>query len=363
MFEVIIERAKKAIEYEFNQSKYVTNIFNKKFNEEIAHYYIDFIHYIEEDTSDVFYIETIEEETKQKLRSKDQIPNLNEDEKNLLVHLVTLHVARRLNSLSALQVGQEITYSELAKLDKKLSTFWFRGQSDYSYNLTPSFYRGKEDHGTINLAKLKGYYNSKGILSKLSYIFPRRELDFSQLSFIQHSIQKTPLLDFTKDPFVAALFALDSKVINDASVFKLNTNKANIIKVTELELADKLIQKINVEYYNNKPEITTLIKSKLFRSLVDGTTQSEVYLIDIATNDRMRIQKGTFVLFNNVIFVDQNMIVSTNTKNDLVGSITKHMIRKSTKEKLLLSIKRRSKTKRNCYNYLMEPYQYLEHNE
>ena len=123
MFEVIIERAKKAIEYEFNQSKYVTNIFNKKFNEEIAHYYIDFIHYIEEDTSDVFYIETIEEETKQKLKTKDQIPFLNEDEKNLLVHLVTLHVARRLNSLSALQAGQEITYSELTKLDKNHPLF------------------------------------------------------------------------------------------------------------------------------------------------------------------------------------------------------------------------------------------------
>ena len=48
---------------------------------------------------------------------------------------------------------------------------------------------------------------------------------------------------------------------------------------------------------------------------------SRVYLIDIPTNDRMRMQKGTFVLFDHVIFVDENMIVSDKTKSELSGII------------------------------------------
>ena len=361
MFEVIIERAKKAIEYEFSQSKFVTNIFNKKFNPDIAFYYADYHRFIENDVVDCFEIETLDEKTKDKLLDKSRVHSLSEEEKDLLVHLVTLHVARKLNALRALRLGEDMTYSELTKLYKKQNAYWFRGQEDFHYSLTPSFFRDKDDKGVVTLPSLKGYYNNKGILSKLNHIFGTGELDFNKVSFVQHAMSKTPLLDFTKDPFVAATFALHQvgELDSDSALFKLNINQPYVIKVNNQQEADKIIQSLHIEYFNNKPEISTLIKSSLFRGLVDGSLVSRVYLIDIPTNDRMRMQKGTFVLFDHVIFVDENMIVSDKTKNELSGIITKHRIKKNIKDKLRLALKRRSKFGQYDYDLLMEPYRYM----
>ena len=58
---------------------------------------------------------------KQKINflDKSRVHSLSEEEKDLLVHLVTLHVARKLNALRALRLGEDMTYSELTKLYKK----------------------------------------------------------------------------------------------------------------------------------------------------------------------------------------------------------------------------------------------------
>lgn len=71
------------------------------------------------------------------------------------------------------------------------------------------------------------------------------------------------------------------------------------------------------------------------------------------------MQKGTFVLFDHVIFVDENMIVSDKTKSELSGIITKHRIKKNIKDKLRLALKRRSKFGQYDYDLLMEPYRYM----
>ena len=86
--------------------------------------------------------------------------------------------------------------------------------------------------------------------------------------------QRPHCLILLKDPFVAATFALHQvgEVDSDSALFKLNINQPYVIKVTNQEEADKIIQSLHIEYFNNKPEITTLIKSSLFRGLVDGFT-------------------------------------------------------------------------------------------
>ena len=64
------------------------------------------------------------------------------------------------------------------------------------------------------------------------------------------------------------------------------------------------------------------------------TKHSEMKLIDVKTNDRMRIQDGTFVLFNNVIFICNDMVVSTRKHYVLSEKLKKIEITKKGREEI-----------------------------
>ena len=75
------------------------------------------------------------------------------------------------------------------------------------------------------------------------------------------------------------------------------------------------------------------------------------------TNDRMRIQDGTFVLFNNVMFVCDDMIVSSSKHKDISIKLRKIMITSKGRNemyKMLPTID----TKYQIQN-MLDPYGYM----
>lgn len=355
MYETIVERARNLI----YQEKYESITLDlKTFDSVYIDYYSKFYRYVDEDLSDVFNFEEILEATKTKIRHGLTIGDFTEDEVALIIHLVTLHVIRRLNFLSVLkEETQPLDIDLLDQLKLKQGT-WFRGQKSFNYSLVPSYFRLQSDHGKVSSTSLEGYYKRHGYMKKLEAIFGSGSLDFNKLAFVQHTISLTPLLDFTEDVFVASVFALEPlESTDDAALYLLDTQKVNINLIDEAQ-ADQVIKDLNIEYYNNKPKVSTLIKSPLYRHLLTGQNSSTFSLFNIKTNDRMKMQKGTFVLFNQVIFVHNNIIASSNTIDDLKGALTKIRIPSEDKDGLLKHI--HTVDDRYHYEVLMEPYKYME---
>ena len=358
MFEAIITQTENLIKDELRKNNSIW-IDLKTYDKAFSLYFINNYQYIEGDILDAFYIEPLNDNVKQKLLNIESIQNLSSDEQSLIVYLVTLHVTRRINMLSALSVGKDVTVESYKELVQQKQQLWYRGQQSFSFSLIPSYFRNKGDNGVVNKKKLLSDYKAKNINSKLNEIFHYSDLDFQKISFVQHTLSKTPFLDFTKDINVATAFAVepDDKIEEDAALFVLDASKKYISKLTKETEVNEIIDKLNIEYYNNLPKVKTLISSELFNSLINGKVSSSFYLIDIQTNDRMRIQNGTFVLFNNVIFVNNYMIVSSNTKDELVGSISKHRILAS--DRMLIQSLIEKKSNRYKYQHLMNPYDYM----
>jgi hypothetical protein len=186
-------------------------------------------------------------------------------------------------------------------------------------------------------------------------------MNYEEIAFIQHSISMTPFLDFTRDPKTAISFAISNfstpRKLNedDAAVYQLKINGDTII--TDPIKATNIIKNLDVEYFNSKPYVSTLIKSSFWKDLLTGKRYSEYHLIDIKTNDRMRFQDGTFVLFNNVMFIDDIMVVSHKKHRKLSSLITKYKI----SDKVRYAFHEKINDGESLYHILMmlNPYDYM----
>lgn len=98
----------------------------------------------------------------------------------------------------------------------------FRGQSN-DWDLIPSSYRNinldfdKENSETVKkyryLSDNHEFFTFAELAGQQNYSFPKREIE--QMILAQHYGIKTPLLDWTKNIFVAVYFALDLKSHGD----------------------------------------------------------------------------------------------------------------------------------------------------
>ncbi|WP_242490137.1 FRG domain-containing protein [Noviherbaspirillum cavernae] len=118
------------------------------------------------------------------------------------------------------------SWNEFVSLTSELDGWAFRGQQDANWALLSSLsrylqafipdqsgWRTREERA-IRIFRRKAHnYLSKPVAL---------DDDLRCLSLMQHHGAPTRLLDFTKSPFVAAFFALESAV-SDAAVFALNT--------------------------------------------------------------------------------------------------------------------------------------------
>jgi hypothetical protein len=212
---------------------------------------------------------------------------------------------------------------------------WYRGQSDYQWNLTPSMFRNLSNvfsnNITINRYEIEKLYTNNKMLSRWKQVFDSSVIDYKFLSYMQHSISYSPLLDFTSDFPTALSFSLGNRsAINDfaykdASVFQ--------IKVTDTRMSktgfDVLPDNFYVDFVPGKYAIGTPILGKAmqtYNDIIDALTP-EFIMIDEVSNDRMRYQNGKFILFYNYLSLQGT--VCTWLNNDL--QVTKYRIKKDEK--------------------------------
>lgn len=283
---------------------------------------------------------------------------------NIINNIVILHVIIKLKEMSVFETKNIESYDELSIISSN-NNCWYRGQSSVKWKLVPSFYRSLGSKSVlVDIKYLFNEYNRMKVIDRITSIYSSRLLNYQQLAFIQHSLALTPLLDFTTNIFNAASFAVSNlekpHCMQDepAAIYAISLNGNEIIDSNML--IDPIINKLNVEYIGSKPYISTLIRSKMWNDLLLGNVYSEYRLIDIKTNDRMRMQNGTFVLFNNVLIIGDDIVVSTITGRTLSKIITKYEIKvdKGQRYKMYLDIM--SHESKYHLNNMMNPYDYMK---
>lgn len=178
------------------------------------------------------------------------------------------------------------------------------------------------------------------------------------VSFFQHSISLSPLVDFTERIEVASFFALSNQISynefynNDASLYLLYNNQDGSFK----ELDDDTLKKIRMGVYKKGKRTRDdylkmyTVMGKLFN------TNADVYISKGKTNDRMRYQSGAFVLYDNYIIDNlENTLLTTHNSS---VTILKIIIDKNVKKDILEYLIKEYPDFQ--LRYLMNPYMIFE---
>ena len=253
------------------------------------------------------------------LNYKTENPQITKDIYRFICLMISLFILQKLNvrRLTNLYIDKE-------KYDVNLDAVfnYHRGQSNYTWRLIPSLYRRLNNSYYVDSEFLFQRYNKIGLAKKYiehidSDCF---EADYNMISFMQHACSYSPLLDFTEDKNIALTFALSKNSnINDyeredSCIFSLSVVKGEtkILKETteinnflkdEFKLfymenkSIKLGEDIELNKFDKKGKMhIELITYKSISELVKLMTPKFV-VINNKTNDRMKYQKGLFVLF------------------------------------------------------------------
>ena len=185
---------------------------------------------------------------------------------------------------SALSLFDEISSS----LVTRSSRFGFRGQSDESWELTPTLSRYKNVlskrypentipfsfNGHVSTRLIESFRENLTINSDISHEDINR-MDLWQ--FGQHYGLPTPLLDWTYSPYVALFFAITSGDYFD---------KKRSVWVIDLDLLKSVNEFIQHDIYMKNPDAIELVK--LSFPLVHPISAVEKY------NKRLAYQQGFF---------------------------------------------------------------------
>lgn len=149
----------------------------------------------------------------------------------------------------------------------------YRGMDSIEYNLMPSAFREKytKQEFDLDMSKFEKMiehfdknFSSKTLLEKHAYA--------------QHYLFNTNLMDFTRSPLIAMLFALENfKSKSDAVIYEVN------------------IEKYNEEVLNIQATDCINIKNTSRESLEERLLPTFIYSNDI--NDRIYTQKGVFLYY------------------------------------------------------------------
>lgn len=163
--------------------------------------------------------------------------------------------------------------SELA-LNQDYNRF-FRGHSDYTYELTPSIYRGTAINNEDSMIN--------EILSSCPNDFSQDKSIFEKLTRLQHYGFPTRLLDITTNPLVALYFAVESNKDKDGEVIIFdipkdnikysNSDTVSIISATSFLPKNFSIKEIN-EFAHNK--LSIIFKEKILKAIIEQRNLQEI---------------------------------------------------------------------------------------
>ena len=217
---------------------------------------------------------------------------------------------------------------------------WYRGQSNFDWGLVPSMYRSitRDKVTYIDQNALSQKYNTSGLSDKYRKVFEKRMIDYEFLSYMQHAISYSPLLDFTSDFIIATSFALSNRQDiesfhnKDSAIFRFsyNGNSQKQFDVNDLNLAIAP-SKIG--------DLTLIDWAELFRKNLISVSPV-VTLIDGVSNDRMKYQKGKFILFDRFTLLSDRIPLMSSSSLSI--------------QKIKIS----SKAKEDIYDYIREHFSY-----
>lgn len=250
---------------------------------------------------------------------------------------------------------------DMLDLERNDGKHWYRGQSDYQWHLSPSMFRNLGNvfskETVVNKQTIEDIYAKNGMLDKWRKVFKTSKIDYKFLSYMQHSIAYSPLLDFTSDFPTALSFALSNRsavnnfAYKDSSVFQIEVTDNNRLGADCVDLPYGFY----INFLPDKYAIGTSILGKpmhTYEDIIKALTP-EFVMIDTVSNDRMKYQNGRFIFFYNYLSLQGT--VCTWLNKDL--HVTKYRIRKEEKNRWCDKL-------RKDYPYLMvdkmmDPYRYF----
>lgn len=210
---------------------------------------------------------------------------------------------------------------------------FYRGERKCSITrpLLPSIFRDKEyffdssaSIAVINNKTLYDFYcRNEEYVDLYERIIGRIDVDkmYPFLAFSQHYFGISPLIDFTKSPYVALSFALkDRKEYKEDILLYTLQLKSKEDYTDDIETANQWIKNYNVMLFRDIDkrrdmkfsaetvnEIKFLAEKIHNRSLLDINTP-DAKLIDVPANDLLRYQQGVFLLLDSFSLVGKQYL-------------------------------------------------------
>ena len=280
---------------------------------------------------------------------------LSDSDKGILIDTQCMLLA----SIMIFEVGQELPKSEHKEPDNGIKSF-YRGLSDYNYGLLPTMLRNVKTPpgGIIDYNFVIDSYKKSNLEKRYTDRINKTINPYEYCAFMQHAREYSPLLDFTEDKNIAISFACsnvsnyNSYLSNDAAVLKIMIPETLVIK--DSDTCDALIKSIDIfKCKTKKLTYSTIIRGKPLALCTPNDFDVQASVIDLKTNDRMRYQKGCFLLFTKAVITSDDVLIPIG----LSTSITKHRIKNTNKKMLYESIEK------NMHwldvDHLMNPYKYF----
>lgn len=285
----------------------------------------------------------------------------------LLSQCTLVRIIIEMNGTENLKYNLKDIYNNC--LNYNNNVYFFRGQTNYEWDLIPSMIRNLNDNVKINMNFFNKKYLTLKLKDKYYEMFGKDKIDYLFLSFMQHACSYSPFIDFTKSNIIGLSFALSNpNAFNDftnknSSLFIVSIDSNEILRSEEKinEFLQKEYQLIyldrktlgfgeNVLFKENEEEKILFLSD--FKTIINLLTP-KYKLIDLPTNDRMKYQKGVFLVFYGCICVNDTIYYRLNNKFKLL----RLKINKTNKRVYLEKIYK----KYRFYDpeHLMKPYLYF----
>lgn len=284
----------------------------------------------------------------------------------LLSQCTLVRIIIEVNGMDNLKYSLEDIYNNHLIYDN--NAYFFRGQTNYEWDLIPSMIRNLNDNVKINMNFFNKKYLTLKLKDKYYEMFGKDKIDYLFLSFMQHACSYSPFIDFTKSNIIGLSFALSNpNFFNDftnknSSLFIVSIDSNEILRSEEKinEFLQEEYQLIyldrktlgfgeNVSFKENEEEILFLSD---FKTIINLLTP-KYKLIDLPTNDRMKYQKGVFLVFYGCICANDTIFYQLNNKFKLLKVKINKMNKRIYLEKIYKNYR--------FYDpeHLMKPYLYF----